>query len=219
MKFVLTSGFGMIEAVRKGKPHNGLDLAMPVGTKLRSIADGVVERVVDYGSQNLGKGVIIRMEDGTRHIYGHMHDVSVKVGQKVHDGTLIGLSGNTGHSTGPHLHFGMWKDGEFQDPTPVIEEVDALAGEVSTYRFFQGNGILYDLGGSLREKAKEQSREWILGFLDALADVVVDLSYAVTLVGGGILLILHAVGFRHRWLKAPVLIVGHVLIKLLLGGY
>lgn len=206
----------MVEAIRSGRPHNGIDIATPVGTKLRSIVDGVVDRVVDYGNKNLGKGVIIRTEDGTRHIYGHLSEVKVKIGEKVNEGTIIALSGDTGHSTGPHLHFGVWKDGEFRDPSVVIEKVDAYAG--NTFNLWQTNGLLTGVGESIREKAHEQSTEWILGFLEALADIIMDLSYAVTLVGGGILILLRAVGFKHPWLRAPVLVVGHVVIKLLLGG-
>jgi Peptidase family M23 len=131
MKFRLTSEYGELSLVRDHL-HRGIDLAMPENTTLRSIADGVVERVVDFGNANIGKGVMIRHDDGTVAIYGHLNEVDVKPGQHVHAGDVIGLSGNTGHSTGPHLHFGM-KDaqGNFVDPTPIAERVDAMSGNDS----------------------------------------------------------------------------------------
>jgi hypothetical protein len=102
---------------------------MPENTALRSIADGVVERVVDFGNTNIGKGVMIRHDDGTVAIYGHLNEVDVKPGQHVDAGDVIGLSGNTGHSTGPHLHFGLMDaQGNFIDPTPISEKVADMQG-------------------------------------------------------------------------------------------
>jgi hypothetical protein len=219
MKFVISSGYGMVEAVRSGIPHSGIDLAMPKGTELRSIAEGIVERIVDYGSKNLGKGVIIKTEDGARHIYGHMSDINVKVGERISVGESIGLSGNTGHSTGPHLHFAVHKDGEYVDPSPVIEHVDALAGDVSTNTLLQTQGIITQLiGNHAKAAAKDSVKEWVSGALEALGELLVELTYAITLVGGGILIILGAVGMQGTKRKVGMLLTGHVLIKYLIGG-
>lgn len=118
----ITSKYGDIDAVHK-TAHKGIDLAMPEGTPLRAVGKGVVDRIYD-GSGAIGKGLSIRLEDGTRAIYGHMNDVKVKVGEQISDGEIIGLSGNTGNSTGPHLHFGM-KDanGAFVDPAPIADRI------------------------------------------------------------------------------------------------
>lgn len=117
MKFRISSEFGALEQVRDWRPHTGIDIAMPVGTDLRAIADAVVERVVDYGADNVGKGVILRLADGKRAIYGHMQDIAVKQGDTIREGAVIGHSGNTGLSTGPHLHLGIkTPDGQFVDP-------------------------------------------------------------------------------------------------------
>ncbi len=130
MKFQITGPYGELAEVRNNVPHHGVDLAMPEGTPLRSIADGVVENVLDLGKDNLGKGVIIKFEDGTTGIYGHMSDIDVKVGDVIKEGEMIGLSGNSGFSTGPHLHFGLKEEaGNWTDPTPLVEKVDALSGE------------------------------------------------------------------------------------------
>ncbi|MCA1319780.1 M23 family metallopeptidase [Bacillus tianshenii] len=117
MKFRISSEFGVLEEIRNNRPHTGVDIAMPEGTDLRAIADAVVERVVDYGAENIGKGVILRLADGKRAIYGHMKDIAVKQGDYVREGSVVGHSGNTGHSTGPHLHLGIkTPDGQFVDP-------------------------------------------------------------------------------------------------------
>ncbi len=84
--------------------HNGIDYALPMGTPVLAAADGIVEKA---GVDNTGYGnvIIIRhlWTDGT--VYAHLRNWSVQVGQKVKAGEVIGYSGNTGNSTGPHLHF------------------------------------------------------------------------------------------------------------------
>jgi len=118
----VTTQFNSVDSLHKNG-HTGIDMAMESGTKLLSPADGVVERIVDYGSQNIGKGVIVKTENGDHLIFGHLSDnTQVHVGQTVHSGDLIGLSGNTGRSTGPHLHFGV-KDTQnnFTDPAPYLD--------------------------------------------------------------------------------------------------
>jgi hypothetical protein len=135
----ITSRFGEIDGVHK-KPHTGIDLAMPEGTPLRSIDDGIIQKVVDYGDNNIGKGVIIQFEDGKQGIYGHLSEVKVKKGQIIHEGDIIGLSGNTGHSTGTHLHFGLKEDGHFIDPTPLAEHIGRNIG--SSWERFIENGTV-----------------------------------------------------------------------------
>jgi murein DD-endopeptidase MepM/ murein hydrolase activator NlpD len=135
----ITSRYGEIDHVHK-KPHTGIDLAMPEGTPLRSIDDGIIQKVVDYGDNNIGKGVIIQFEDGKQGIYGHLSEVKVKEGQIIHEGDIIGLSGNTGHSTGPHLHFGLKEDGHFIDPTPLSEHILNNIG--SSWNRFIENGTV-----------------------------------------------------------------------------
>ncbi|WP_096201870.1 M23 family metallopeptidase [Bacillus sp. FJAT-45350] len=132
MKFRLSSAFGEMSEVRRGV-HNGIDLAMPEGTKLRSIANATVEKVFDYGAQSAGKGVVLRLDDGTRAVYGHMSEIAVEQGQKLEELDIIGLSGNTGNSTGPHLHFSLqMPDGEYIDPTAYAEGLAAISGNIDT---------------------------------------------------------------------------------------
>lgn len=96
----ITSGFGW----RWGRLHAGLDFGVPVGTPVMASADGTVTYAgwIEGGYGNL---VELKHGDGAITRYGHNDSVLVKVGQKVGQGEVIARSGNTGHSTGPHLHF------------------------------------------------------------------------------------------------------------------
>lgn len=219
MKFRLTSGFMELSPVRDFRPHTGIDFAMPEGTKLRAIQDGVVERIYDGGS--IGQGVAIKLENGNRAIYGHMNDVDVKVGDHVHAGDLIGLSGNTGNSTGPHLHFGMRSpDGTYLDPTPIAEKVAGISGENPLLQM-QGpvTRLISEGTSELREQAKQQATDIILGTLDALRDILVELSFSIALLGGGISILLYVAGWRDGLRWTGILSVASVIIKCLLGGY
>lgn len=134
MKFTISSAFGELSPVRNGRIHHGIDLAMPTGTELRSLVEGTVEKIVDYGAKNIGKGVVIRGEDGNLYTYGHLEKILVEKGQHLHSADIIGLSGNSGHSTGPHLHFQIQKpDGTFLDPTPYAEKLDSMSGHIYGY--------------------------------------------------------------------------------------
>lgn len=90
----ITSPFGAKEWLRS-HAHTGVDIAMPIGTPLKSIKQAVVERVMDYGNQNIGKGVVLKLSDGKEVIYGHLSKIHVKAGQIVKGEEIIGLSGNT----------------------------------------------------------------------------------------------------------------------------
>lgn len=86
--------------------HNGVDLGCPIGTPLRAAAAGTVI-VASSGGWGGGYGnyVVIRHPNGTQTVYGHLSRVGVSVGEQVERGEPIGATGNSGKSTGPHLHF------------------------------------------------------------------------------------------------------------------
>lgn len=110
-----TSGFGQ----RWGRLHAGLDFGGPVGTRLKAMSGGVVL----YAGQQGGYGnkVEIQHWDGSLVYYGHMASTSVKVGQVVMPGQLIGRLGNSGRSTGPHLHLEVRPGGgDPVDPWPWL---------------------------------------------------------------------------------------------------
>ncbi|WP_353618643.1 M23 family metallopeptidase [Bacillus sp. ISL-37] len=158
----ITSRFGEVSSVHS-KPHTGIDIALPEGTPLKSITEGVVQSVVDYGSENIGKGVIVQLADGKTAIYGHLSDIKVKAGQIVKEGDLLGLSGNTGRSTGPHLHFGMKENGQFIDPTKFIE--NGKVGQVDYFNVWEW----------LHAKVSEVT-------VDAAADFIADFALALPIV-------------------------------------
>ena len=228
MKFRLSSAFGQMEEFRT-KPHSGIDIAMPEGTRLRSLFDATVERVVDYGDANIGKGVILRLEDGTRAIYGHMNQTSVFVGEKINVGDTIGLSGNTGHSTGAHLHFGLWNDGKYIDPSEYAETLMEISGDAVTSAKLEGvrsalESIQFDgplswlLPKSLRESAREKTYDSIIGGLEGMMDVIVDLSYPVCLLGATISILAAIAGWEKGKQYTGLFMLSFVLIRFLLGG-
>ena len=97
---VLTSNFG----ARWGRQHKGLDIKVYIGDTIRAAFSGKV-RVVRYERRGYGKYVVIRHYNGLETIYGHMSAHLVVEDQEVRAGDPIGLGGNTGRSTGSHLHF------------------------------------------------------------------------------------------------------------------
>ena len=97
---VITSNFGP----RWGRRHQGLDIKVYIGDTIRAAFSGKV-RMVKYEAKGYGKYVVIRHDNGLETIYGHMSKQLVKENQDVRAGEPIGLGGNTGRSTGSHLHF------------------------------------------------------------------------------------------------------------------
>lgn len=97
---VLTSNFG----ARWGRQHKGLDIKVYIGDTIRAAFSGKV-RIVRYEGRGYGKYVVIRHNNGLETIYGHMSKQLVEENQIVAAGDPIGLGGNTGRSTGSHLHF------------------------------------------------------------------------------------------------------------------
>lgn len=102
----------------KRKFHDGIDIAVPEGTPILSFGDGVVSRV-GY-DQSSGKFIAIDHGD-FESIYCHMSDISMRQGQKVKAEQVVGMSGNTGMSTGPHLHFRLKKNNTSIDPLPYLQ--------------------------------------------------------------------------------------------------
>ena len=112
--------------------HTGMDLSVSVGTKVQSVAKGTVVRSGWGGAY--GNYIIIRHPNGYFSLYAHLSNLNVQTGDKVGKGTYIGASGNTGNSSGPHLHF------EVRDTMQYGSDVDPL-------EFFGGKRS--DTGGSV----------------------------------------------------------------------
>jgi murein DD-endopeptidase MepM/ murein hydrolase activator NlpD len=107
---VVTSGFGW----RWGRMHEGIDIAVGSGTPVVSAASGTV--IVAGWMGGYGNLVVVDHGNGVATAYGHNTSVTVGVGQTVAQGQLIAYSGNTGHSTGPHVHFEVRVNGAAVDP-------------------------------------------------------------------------------------------------------
>lgn len=98
----LTSPYGYRRRFRR--MHKGVDLKLNIGDTVRSSFDGRV-RIVNYERKGYGKYIVVRHTNDLETVYGHLSDYIVKEGDYVKAGDPIGLGGNTGRSTGPHLHF------------------------------------------------------------------------------------------------------------------
>lgn len=115
-----TSGFGPRTAPTDGASsmHNGVDLAAKAGTPVYSAGDGVVKSV-GYG-QKSGNYVCVEHPGGYESWYLHLSSADVKLGQELTAGSQLGRVGNTGVSTGAHLHFGVKKDGNWINPESLV---------------------------------------------------------------------------------------------------
>lgn len=135
----VTAGFHSIDPAH-ATPHSGIDFAVPTGTEIHAPTDGIVSAVKDYGHNNLGKSVFVKMDDGQQYAVGHLSKIDVHTGDKIHHGDLLGLSGNTGNSTGPHLHFGLYdKAGHHIDPGNVSFE--AFSGQPELVQNIPHHGV------------------------------------------------------------------------------
>src|SRR5690606_3890106 len=104
-------------SVDGAEPHPGLDIAVPQDSYIRAAGAGVVEAA---GTDSVyGRYVLIRHADGYESMYGHASRLFVAAGDSVERNEVIALSGSTGRSTAPHLHFELRKDGRPIDPLPI----------------------------------------------------------------------------------------------------
>lgn len=116
----VTSGYGMrIDPIEgKWRKHNGIDISVPEGTPIMPAAPG---RVIFSGmSGGYGNCVVVEHENGITSLYAHNSINYVKSGDYVDNGKVIALSGSTGRSTGPHLHFEIRREGEPVNPEGMI---------------------------------------------------------------------------------------------------
>jgi murein DD-endopeptidase MepM/ murein hydrolase activator NlpD len=112
----ITSHFGFRDDPIDGtrKKHDGVDIGLPIGSPVHAVKDGVVR--VAGGHGGYGNVVIVDHGDGFETRYAHCSELDVTPGMKVKAGQVIGRVGNTGRSTGPHLHLEARKDGVAVDP-------------------------------------------------------------------------------------------------------
>ena len=148
--------------------HPGIDFGLNTGTPLKAVADGTVSRVQKI-STGYGWNVMINHGWGET-IYAHMSRIDVSATDKMVSGQIMGLSGNTGNSTGPHLHFGMRIFGQdvpgmnnWIDPAEILglKDIGSVKMDDNTklaIRNFLWNqmGVAYNPGTALAKFAKEK---------------------------------------------------------------
>ncbi len=114
----LTSPYGLRMEGALPDMHRGVDVAADVGTPVRPLLAGRVR----FAGPMSGYGQVIWVDhnDDLLSVYAHLSDVSVAAGQEVDQNTVIGLSGQSGAATGPHLHFEVWRWGREVDPVALM---------------------------------------------------------------------------------------------------
>ena len=141
-KYKITSFFGFRKAPTLGASSNhiGIDISVPKGTPVLSSISGTVKSTV----YNKARGNVVTIEgnDGTSTIYQHLSAFNVKPGQKVKQGQKIALSGDTGVSTGPHLHYEVLKNGINIDP---LEFHGASPGSAAISSIKEQTGSVMDI--------------------------------------------------------------------------
>jgi murein DD-endopeptidase MepM/ murein hydrolase activator NlpD len=128
----------------KLKHHNGLDIAAPVGTPVKPVAPGTV--IFSGWKTGNVNTVILDHNDGMVTVYAHHSSNQVTVGDQVDSSSVIALTGSTGRSTGPHLHFEAWRNGtnitaDFM-PGAAAQQQTTIAAAPPINRYLQSDGTL-----------------------------------------------------------------------------
>ncbi len=111
---------GMVGSDSAQETHPGIDLAVPVGSEVRATGGGVVREAGQDSAYGLY--ILIQHPQGYQSMYGHLSRLLVSRNEAVRAGQVIALSGNTGHSTAPHLHFEIRRAGKSVDPLTLVRE-------------------------------------------------------------------------------------------------
>ncbi|MDE6271358.1 MAG: M23 family metallopeptidase [Muribaculaceae bacterium] len=133
----ITSGFGFRK--KFNRMHKGIDIAMAVGDSVRVVMPGVVD-CVNFERNGYGCYVVVKHSGGYETRYAHLSSILVMPGQKLDANQVIALSGNSGKSTGPHLHFELRHNGTPLDPTTMFTFKQAAV--IGSTQGFLGPGNL-----------------------------------------------------------------------------
>jgi murein DD-endopeptidase MepM/ murein hydrolase activator NlpD len=114
----MTSDFGLRFRGMMPDIHRGVDLRVPTGTEVHAMAQGSVR----FAGTMSGFGNVVWLDHGGSilTVYAHLSTIRVRAGQRVRRGEVLGLSGQTGDATAPHLHFEVWRGGHEVDPVPLL---------------------------------------------------------------------------------------------------
>lgn len=118
---IITSSCGEREnpILQKMEYHNGLDIAVEENTEAVAVKDGVVTEV--RNSETLGNVLKYQTEDGYIIMYAHLNNILVEKGETVKQGQVIAMTGNTGLSTGPHIHYSVWRGDMLINPMQFVD--------------------------------------------------------------------------------------------------
>lgn len=179
----VTSGFG----ARWGSHHSGIDWAVPIGTAVRAALAGTVLRTGFGGvlPGRTGGGVYLGHDGDRQTYYGHLSRIMVQAGEQIAKGQIIALSGNTGNSTGPHLHFETHSGGKALNPAQylsgaTIPEGDGSGGGWDPLAPLRTLGEKiggwfdekFPLGGFMVDAAKQTATGTIDGVIDWLGGII-----------------------------------------------
>jgi murein DD-endopeptidase MepM/ murein hydrolase activator NlpD len=116
----ITQPYGQSKNVVSGNPwfHDGIDIRTPMRRPVLAVLPGIVSETGDHKS--LGTYIVVDHNNGYKTLYGQLDEIVAAKGRRVAQGETIALSGNTGMSTGPHLHFGVYLEGKAVDPLSVL---------------------------------------------------------------------------------------------------
>lgn len=167
--YPITQRFG--ERFTDPNGHTGIDFALPPGTAVRAAAGGTVAECT-HSKKGYGTFLRITHQPEGETIYAHLSAIQVRPGQRVEAGDVIALSGNSGNSTGPHLHFEMRIGGKPIDPErfwrPEEEPAAGARWQVlcPLLNVRSGPGIFYPVIGNLKKGSEiieeaQQTERWI----------------------------------------------------------
>ncbi len=127
----ITQHFGEVSYLYRGKPHNGLDISASIGTPVYASDDGTVLAVDNndkssWRKYQYGKYIVVQHQNGLTTLYAHLSRQIVQKGDSVTRGQVIGYSGNTGYSTGPHLHLGLYWAPRGICPSAASDPIDCI---------------------------------------------------------------------------------------------
>lgn len=144
----VTSRFGP----RRYRFHYGIDLSLHTGDSVKAAFKGKI-RIIDYDGGGYGHYIVVRHDNGLETVYAHLSRTNVRLDQNVKAGQVIGFGGNTGRSTGPHLHFETRYIGNALNPSNIINFNDGKA-IASTYLLTKKRNFYYQH----RERTKEVAK-------------------------------------------------------------
>ena len=172
LQYPITAKFGAIDNVHK-VPHSGVDIGSPMSTPAQSLTDGIISRIIH--DNIIGNGIGVKLDNGKELVYGHLSQVNVTYGQHVKVGETLGLTGNSGRSTGPHIHVGLISSsGQYQDPSNYLQKSTETGFWEKTWH------VLTTPGTNLLDEAKQSIFNKFLSFIsDFFHWIVQNSDYAI----------------------------------------